>query len=377
MKSLYERLLDTEDSLIAGMDGDLHTARVIRWAEAGGLKREDSIKSFSWEDTYCISNNKVQIGTWSTYEDKNTHRTIDELLPSNIKFESINRLNIVDTSCEDSNGTIRINTQKDIDRLSKIYIKELILQYNCDISKLNFSKLHVDDFCLYSEHNTSIRSLPNANTIRLITLKKDVQFDLQRIKGVKTNFLKIDDVFSINGVQICEEMYGTKVINGDDVTRELGKLRTLDGGPEHVGEDYDCAFCRNLESLEGVPEWIGGNFSCRECRKIKTLVGGPKIVEGKFDCSIISGLKNLVGAPKQVGRDFKCCECRNLKSLEGMSKHIGGTLIDLDDCKNLKSLEGIPKNTNARISVVNCPKLKDYAGIPEDKLSFELIPPKD
>lgn len=233
MKSLYERLLDTEDSLIAGMEEDLYAAKVKEWADKVDLVKDNSDNDvFIGYDTYRISNNKVYVSVWRAVAGNIDARSVSELLPSDINIESIQELKIADTSCKHSDVTIRINTQKDIDLLSKIDIGTLDLYYNCDVGKLDFSKLNVDTFHLYFKSGTSISKLPQAQSIYLdnqftsfFSQQPAASIDLCRIKGLKTNILKITGKFSINGVQICDKIgYMTQLIGGDDVTRELDKF---------------------------------------------------------------------------------------------------------------------------------------------------------
>ena len=45
--------------------------------------------------------------------------------------------------------------------------------------------------------------------------------------------------------------------------------------------NFNCSF-NNLTSLEGAPEIVGGNFDCAFNKKLKSLEGCPKEVGGDF-----------------------------------------------------------------------------------------------
>ena len=97
------------------------------------------------------------------------------------------------------------------------------------------------------------------------------------------------------------------------------KIKTLEGAPKEVGEDFDCSYCMYIESLKGAPEKVK-NFKCEKCRNLTSLEGSPKEVRGDFECAYCISLTSLKGAPKEVGSDFVCYGCEKEFSKEDVKK---------------------------------------------------------
>ena len=79
----------------------------------------------------------------------------------------------------------------------------------------------------------------------------------------------------------------------------------------------------------GAFQWgkIHGDFDCVDCN-IFTLEGGPQYVGGDFDCAGCKNLKSLEGAPKEVRYDFYCYGCHTKFTEDDVKKlcNVRGTI---------------------------------------------------
>ena len=79
----------------------------------------------------------------------------------------------------------------------------------------------------------------------------------------------------------------------------------------------------NITSLtNGMFIWsiVSGYFDCNYCRSLKSLEGAPKKVGDNFYCSRCNSLKSLEGAPKEVGGNFYCYNCASKFTIEDVKK---------------------------------------------------------
>ena len=171
------------------------------------------------------------------------------------------------------------------------------------------------------------------------------------------------NIFDMNINMDIEDIIGSpKKIKGNFVVHSR-KLKSIKGGPEEVGGDFDCRRCKSLKTLEGGPEEVGGNFYCSSCSLLTNLKGAPKEVGGYFDCNYCESLKTLEGAPEKVGGFFDCVDCPQLKSLKGAPKEVGGSFRVgswlISNC-SLKSLEGAPKIIHGNFVC--------YTSLPEEEI---------
>jgi len=105
--------------------------------------------------------------------------------------------------------------------------------------------------------------------------KDDVDLHNLNLKKLPVKFKRVEGIFN------CSK----------------NKLTSLEGAPEHVGEDFNC-YKNQLRTLEGAPEQVGGYFYCYG-NQLTSLEGAPKKVGGNFDCEY-NQLKTLEGVPKRV-----------------------------------------------------------------------------
>ena len=125
----------------------------------------------------------------------------------------------------------------------------------------------------------------------------------------KDYYCSNNNLFSLDNIaQDFESLFA----DGNDLS-SLGKL------PKEVKGDFYISYNETLKSLEGSPEIIGQDFICSDCN-LETLEGGPKEVKGFFNCSN-NKLENLVGGPEIVKGVYDCSRNR-ISSLDGIAKGV-------------------------------------------------------
>lgn len=123
-------------------------------------------------------------------------------------------------------------------------------------------------------------------------------------------------------------------VNGDFIITKCS-LRTLEGCPEEVGDNFDCSY-NMLTTLEFAPKVVGSDFSCRD-NILTSLKGCPTIIKGDFNASQ-NALHTLKDAPIEVLDGF-IVDDNDLTTLEFAPKRIG---VRLSAARNfIQSLEGI------------------------------------
>lgn len=101
-----------------------------------------------------------------------------------------------------------------------------------------------------------------------------------------------------------------------------------------------------VEFLDGCPEKVNGNFECADNPDLHTLEGGPKVVTGYYNVCRNPNLVILKGVATQIGGDFNCHNCDKLTSFKGLENtKIGHNLI-CSYTENLTSYEGLPPPQN-------------------------------
>lgn len=121
-------------------------------------------------------------------------------------------------------------------------------------------------------------------------------------------------------------------ISGFLMIRICNKLKSLKGCTQVVGGMFYLNNCLLVRTLEGGPTQVLNDYVCSN-NKLTSLVGAPEICTSSFDCSR-NDLADLTGAPTRVERNFTCAENLKLTSLEGVPRYIGWVL-DVHSCHNL------------------------------------------
>ena len=135
------------------------------------------------------------------------------------------------------------------------------------------------------------------------------------VSSTKTITVKNRNITSLtNGMFIWTTVDGSFGISYCD------SLKSFEGAPEKVGENFHCSKCNSLESFEGAPKEIGGDFNCTGCNSLKSLEGAPRTINGYFRCYDCNSLTSLEGAPKEVGGYFYCLSCTNRFTIEDVKK---------------------------------------------------------
>jgi hypothetical protein len=98
------------------------------------------------------------------------------------------------------------------------------------------------------------------------------------------------------------------------------QLTNLIGCPEYINGPL-LADNNILQSLIGCPRNINSDFSVFGNISLSTLEGGPSHVGGDFDVGN-TAISNLVGTPSYIGGSLDVTSCFNLKSLKGIHQHI-------------------------------------------------------
>ena len=160
-------------------------------------------------------------------------------------------------------------------------------------------------------------------------------------------------VKNTNITSLTNEAFIWTTVNGSFEVLYCKYLKSLEGAPKKVGEDFYCSSCDSLTSLKGAPEKVGGNFYCDYNKSLKSLEGAPKEVGGDFDCSGCKSLESLEGVPKEIIKDFKCSNCQSLKTLKGVPEKVGGDFYCAFNI-SLKSLDGAPKKVGGNFYCPSC-----------------------
>ena len=150
-----------------------------------------------------------------------------------------------------------------------------------------------------------IKSFLKENYNGVVKISKKPNTDGKyEVSSTKNITVKNRDITSLtNGMFIWATVDGSFGISYCD------SLKSFEGAPEKVGENFHCSKCNSLESLKGAPKEVGGYFYCNDCKSLKTLEGAPEKVGGGFYCHRCNSLESLEGAPKEVGGDFHCYNC--------------------------------------------------------------------
>ena len=101
-------------------------------------------------------------------------------------------------------------------------------------------------------------------------------------------------------------------------------IRSLEGGPKCVGDEYNVDYCPELVTLKGLAKKVG-EFSAKNCKNLKRLEAENTIVKGSFCIEGAKNLKSLIGCPKNIGGDFSF-SLTNLSMLDELPKVYGRAL---------------------------------------------------
>ena len=92
----------------------------------------------------------------------------------------------------------------------------------------------------------------------------------------------------------------------------------------------------NNKEIEVLPDLsdviLTGFFYCSNNKHLKSLDGCPKEVQEDFECSKNKLLNSLKGSPKKIGGDFTVTYNKNILNLDGCPEEVGGnfTFYSLD-----------------------------------------------
>ncbi len=128
----------------------------------------------------------------------------------------------------------------------------------------------------------------------------------------------------------------------------LTLIKSLEGGPKCVGNEYKVDYCPELITLKGLAKKVG-SFSAKNCKNLKRLEAENTIVKDSFCIVGAKNLKSLIGCPKKIGGDFSF-SLTNLNMLDELPK-VGGDIL----CHASKDFK-IPKEGFALSN--NNPKLQ-------------------
>lgn len=104
----------------------------------------------------------------------------------------------------------------------------------------------------------------------------------------------------------------------------LTLIKSLEGGPKCVGDEYNVDCCSELVTLKGLAKKVG-SFSAKNCKNLKRLEAENTIVEDSFCIVGAKNLKSLIGCPKKIGGDFSF-SLTNLNMLDELPK-VGGDIL--------------------------------------------------
>ena len=104
----------------------------------------------------------------------------------------------------------------------------------------------------------------------------------------------------------------------------LTLIKSLEGGPKCVGDEYNVDYCPELVTLKGLAKKVG-EFSAKNCKNLKRLEAENTIVEDSFCIKGAKNLKSLIGCPKKIGGDFSF-SLTNLNMLDELPK-VGGDIL--------------------------------------------------
>ena len=99
-------------------------------------------------------------------------------------------------------------------------------------------------------------------------------------------------------------------IQGSFFIRYCDELKSLEGGPDIVDENYSYAYGRVIKDLEGAPHTVGRAFICSDCRSLVSLKGSPKKCM-HFNVTYCPNLKSLKYGPKEVTKNYIVYETGN------------------------------------------------------------------
>ncbi len=183
----------------------------------------------------------------------------------------------------------------------------------------------------------------------------------KNLMGIK--FGRIEGDFILSGCSLTS-MEGFPVEITGSLKAENNNFEDLKGCTKKIGKSLILDHNRLLKSLEGSPEEIIEDFKIYSCSSLTSLEGSPKKVGGSMDCSN-TYIKDLKGSPKEIGENvltsyFSADYCDSLVSLEGApilqnsreDKTRGyGKEYRFRECLNLYSLEGLPLDKNYEVSL--------------------------
>ena len=101
-------------------------------------------------------------------------------------------------------------------------------------------------------------------------------------------------------------------------------IKSLEGGPKCVGNEYNVDYCPELVTLKGLAKKVG-SFSAKNCKNLKRLEAKNTIVKDSFCIVGAKNLKSLIGCPQNIGGDLSF-SLTNLSMLDELPKVYGRAL---------------------------------------------------
>ena len=90
--------------------------------------------------------------------------------------------------------------------------------------------------------------------------------------------------FICNGCRRLKSLKGApEKLQGIFRCSHCESLKDLVGAPKET-DGFECIGCSGLKDLKGAPEKVYGKFTCSSCKHLTSLKGAPKIVTSIFNC---------------------------------------------------------------------------------------------
>lgn len=90
--------------------------------------------------------------------------------------------------------------------------------------------------------------------------------------------------FACNGCRKLKSLKGApKKLQGVFICSNCESLKDLVGAPKET-YGFECIGCSGLKDLKGAPEKVYGKFTCSSCACLTSLKGAPKTVTSIFNC---------------------------------------------------------------------------------------------
>jgi hypothetical protein len=179
--------------------------------------------------------------------------------------------------------------------------------------------------------------------------------------GASRNYIYSDVNPSAWGTANLENLNGMgKHIGGIDI--DSINIKSLEGCPDTVTENFEVKNCISLTDLQGGPERVGEFYYVRN-NSLASLKGCATVVGATFDCSS-NNMQTLEGGPERVGVDYVMQGVVGLNSLKGMCRRINGKVMLTH--ASISSLEHSPEYIGGSYVITDCEELVTLKGCPRN-----------